>query len=53
MSSSEARSILFSSIGHMSEIEVQEMKEEYRQVVPEIVKREFSKNEGWLTEERI
>jgi len=25
---------------------------EYRQVVPEIVKREFSKNEGWLTEEK-
>ena len=53
MSSSEARSILFSSVGHMSEIEVQEMKEEYRQVVPEIVKREFSKNAGWLTEEKI
>ena len=53
MSSSEARSILFSSIGHLTEIEAEEMKKEYRQVVPEIVKREFKENAGWMTEERI
>ena len=53
MTSSEARSILFSSIGHMSEADATEMKEEYRKVVPEIAKREFRENKGWMTEDRL
>ena len=53
MTSSEARSILFSSVDHMSQAEVEEVKSEYRIVLPEIIKREFRENEGWMTEEKI
>ena len=53
MTSSQARSILFSSIDHMSEADAEEMKKEYKQVVPEIIKREFRENKGWMTEDRL
>ena len=53
MTSSQARSILFSSISHMSESDAEEMKKEYKQIVPEIIKREFRDNNGWMTEDRL
>ena len=50
MTSQEARIILFSAADHLSKDDLEEMKEEYAKIVPEIIKREFRENDGWMTE---
>ena len=53
MSSSEARSILFSSVEGKTEAEIKEIKREFSQVAPQIMERELKANKGYMTSDRL
>ena len=50
MTSREARTVLFSYADCLNKEEFEAVKEEYKKIVPEIIKREFRENDGWMTE---
>ena len=52
MTSSEARTILFSVDGKTKE-EMERIKQEYSEIAPRIIDREFRENAGCLTSEKL
>lgn len=49
MTSSEARTILFSSVDGKSKQEIAAIKEEYSKIIPRIIKNELKRNDGYMT----
>lgn len=50
MSSKDAQKILFDYAEKHRGEDMEEVKKEYREVLPKIIRREMKENEGWLTE---